>query len=229
MIFKYKIVKNVLSKNLCSKLVSKVDDLFLKQEKKLKKFKKHKYFHGELMNPFMYDKIFFNVLNSKKIINQLNIILGKNYQINMYALIKKKPGEVLRNDKMHIDGKKELLGIKKTIQLNIIISLTESNKFYGTTMLNLNKKKNYYSNLKPGDCLIYNSFLPHKGTFNYSNKSRYMIGINIIPHFIKSRFDYYNLTNKKVKNRNLKLLFGYYFRSPKNLKEFFSKRTYILK
>ena len=56
-----------------------------------------------------------------------------------------------------------------------------------------------------------------------------MIGINIIPHFIKPRFDYYNLTNKKVKNRNLKLLFGYYFRSPKNLKEFFSKRTYILK
>ena len=179
------------------------------------------------MNPFIYDSKFYELLLNKTIHKELRKILGNNYQLNMFAILKKNPGEILRNDKMHIDGKQELKNLKKTLKLNLIISLTQSNKFIGTTLLNLKNKK-LFVNLNPGDCLIYNSFLEHKGTYNYANVPRYMAGINIIPHFIKPRFDYYELTNKNIKNNKLKTILGYNFRPPKSLSEFFKKKSYII-
>ena len=225
--FKYKIIRNIFSEKYCNILIKKTEASLKKQKIKLDKYKRSNKFYGELMNPFVYDSEFYHLLLNKTIHKELSKILGNNYQLNMFTILKKNPGEILRNDKMHIDGKHELKSLKKTLQLNLIISLTNSNKFIGTTLLNLKNKK-LLVNLNPGDCLIYNSFLQHRGTKNYTNVPRYMAGINIIPHFIKSRFDYYELTNRSIKNDNLKKILGYNFRPPKSLNEFFKKKSYIV-
>ena len=225
--FKYKIIRNVFPKKLCQSLIKKTEISLKIQKKELNKYRRSKTYYGELMNPFIYDPKFYQLLLNKKIHKELDRIIGKNHQLNMFTILKKNPGEILRNDKLHIDGKQELKDLKKTLQLNLIISLTHSNKFIGTTILNLKNKKLLVS-LNPGDCLIYNSFLKHKGTKNYSNFPRYMAGINIIPHFMKPRFNYFELTNKNIKNIILKKILGYNFRPPKNFKEFFKKKSYIL-
>ena len=116
--FKYKIIRNIFSVKLCNMLIKKTETSIKKQKIKLDKLKTGKNFYGELMNPFIYDSKFYELLLNKTIHKELRKILGNNYQLNMFAILKKNPGEILRNDKMHIDGKKELKSLKKTLQLN---------------------------------------------------------------------------------------------------------------
>ena len=82
--------------------------------------------------------------------------------------------------------------------------------------------------MKPGDCLIFNSFIEHMGTPNNSNISRYIIGYNLIPHFIKPRFDFVNMTKKYKLDKNLKKFLGYNFVPPKSLQDYLKQKTYFL-
>jgi len=225
--FKYKIIKNVLKKNVCKKIINKIDLSIKEQALELDK-KNRAVYLNELLNPFLYDRYFFNLFKIKKINNICKKLIGKNYYLNAFAALKKIPvtGK-LRSDKFHIDGKFELKSFNQPIQLNVLFSLTKSNKFHGTTVIKLNKK-NKYINLNPGDCMIFNSFLSHKGTLNLSNVSRYIIGYNLIPHFIKPRFDFISMTKNFKLDQDLKNFLGYNFVPPKSLKEYLSQKTYLL-
>jgi len=224
--FKYKIIRNVLSSEDCNKIITKIDSAIIKQSLNLNNKHKKVYFY-ELMNPFIYDKFFFNLLKIEKINNKCIEILGKNFYLNAFSALKKIPIKgKLRSDKFHIDGKAELKSVKLPIQLNVLFSLTKSDKHHGTTVIKINKK-NKYINLNSGDCIIFNSFLKHKGTLNLSNKSRYIIGYNLIPHFIKPRFDFIEMTKHLKLEKKIKKFLGYNYNPPKNLSDYLSKSTYF--
>tara|TARA_B100000212_G_C27314105_1_gene507111 strand:+ start:305 stop:985 length:681 start_codon:yes stop_codon:yes gene_type:complete len=225
--FKYKILKSVIKKKECIKIIDKIDSSIKRQSLLLNK-KNKKVYLNELMNPLSYDPYFFSLFKYKKVNKLCHKILGKNHYLNAFAALKKIPvvGK-LRSDKFHIDGKYELKSIKDNLQLNVLFSLTRSNKFHGTTAIK-DKKKIKYLSLDPGDCLIFNSFIEHKGTPNNSNISRYIIGYNLIPHFIKPRFDFVHMTKKYKLDKNLKKFLGYNFVPPKNMSDYFKKKTYFL-
>ena len=225
--FKYKIIRSVIQKKECDKIIKKID-VSLKKQSLLLNNKEKKIYLNELMNPFNYDSYFLNLFNFKKVNNLCYNLLGKNYYLNAFAALKKIPVEgKLRSDKFHIDGKFELRSLKENLQLNVLFSLTKSNKLHGTTAIKEKNKIKYFE-LNQGDCLVFNSFIEHKGTPNNSNSSRYIIGYNLIPHFIKSRFDFVEMTKKYKLNKRLKKILGYNFIPPKNLEDYLKQKTYFL-
>ena len=225
--FKYKIIRSVIKKIECNKIIEKIDASLKKQKLLLNKTDK-KIYSNELMNPFNYDPYFFNLLNFKQVNKLCHDVLGKNHYLNAIAALKKIPVQgKLRSDKFHIDGKFELRSLKDNLQLNILFSLTKSNKLHGTTALKINEKLKYFE-LNPGDCLVFDSFIEHKGTPNNSNSTRYIFGYNLIPHFIKPRFDFINMTKKYRLNKRLKRFLGYNFIPPKNLNDYLKQKTYFL-
>ena len=94
--FKYKIIKNTFSAKLCKILIKKTDFLLKKQKNQIKNYKNSHKFYGELMNPFIYDPSFYKLLSNNTILKELKKILGSNDYVNMFAILKKKPGETLR-------------------------------------------------------------------------------------------------------------------------------------
>ena len=224
--FKYKIIRTVIQKKECNKIIEKIDASIKKQSLLLNKRDKKTYLN-ELMNPFNYDPYFFNLFNYKQVNKLCHDILGTNHYLNAFSALKKIPVKgKLRSDKFHIDGKYELRSLKENLQLNVLFSLTKSSKLHGTTAFKDNKKVKYFE-LNPGDCLVFNSFIEHKGTPNISNSTRYIIGYNLIPHFIKPRFDFIDMTKKYRLNKSLKRFLGYNFVSPKNLDDYLNKKTYV--
>ena len=203
--FKYKILKSVIKKK-CLQIIKKIDSSLQKQSLLIKK---NKEYLNELINPFCYDTDFFNIFKYKKVNKLCDKILGKNYYLNAFAALKKIPltGN-LRSDNYHIDGKSELISINKDLQLNVLFSLTKSNIFHGTTAIK-DKEKIKYIELNAGDCIVFNSFIKHKGTPNNSNTTRYIIGYNLIPHFIKPRFDFVQMTKNFKLDSRLKKFLGY--------------------
>ena len=225
--FKYKIIRSVIQKKECNKIIEKIDAGIKMQSLSLSKRDKKIYLY-ELMNPFIYDPYFFNLFKYKKVNKLCHEVLGANHYLNAFAALKKIPvtGK-LRSDRYHIDGKYELKSVKVNLQLNVLFSLTKSNKYNGTTAIKDNNRSKYLD-LKPGDCLIFNSFIEHMGTPNNSNISRYIIGYNLIPHFIKPRFDFVNMTKKYKLDKNLKKFLGYNFVPPKSLQDYLKQKTYFL-
>ena len=60
--FKYKIIRNVFSKKLCESLIKKTEISLKIQKKELDKYRRSKTYYGELMNPFIYDPEFYQLL-----------------------------------------------------------------------------------------------------------------------------------------------------------------------
>ena len=73
----------------------------------------------------------------------------------------------------------------------------------------------------------FNSFIKHKGTPNNSNTTRYIIGYNLIPHFIKPRFDFVQMTKNFKLDSRLKKFLGYNF-TPLKFKDYLNRETYFL-
>ena len=226
--FQYKLFKKVLGIAECKTLIKKIDKSLYLQSKKFNNKQKKLYLY-ELMNPFVYEKFFFNLFKINKLNTFCSKILGNNIHLNAFSALKKIPIKgKLRSDVLHIDGKSELDNIKKNLQLNILFSLTKSDKHHGTTALKV-KNKMVYLDLNPGDCVVFNSYLRHKGTANKSDKTRYVIGYNLIPHFIKPRFDYVSMTKDKFfLDKKIKNFLGYNFQPPKHLDEFLKRKSYKL-
>tara|TARA_B100000787_G_C16145597_1_gene274083 strand:- start:203 stop:910 length:708 start_codon:yes stop_codon:yes gene_type:complete len=103
-----------------------------------------------------------------------------------------------------------------------IIPVTPCNKDNGSTLFKLKNKKIIQKELFPGDILIADARLLHRGGDNKKNKNRIIITIALTPPHIKPIMDYSEIYNKfKKKEKYLAQLLGYKSRTPKTLKEFF--------
>ena len=113
--------------------------------------------------------------------------------------------------------------------LLLVIPVTNCSVENGTTKYKI--KKNHkiihvQPELNPGDLLVADARILHKGGINASNKPRTIITICITPPHIKPIINFSNFIKnpKKMKDYQLQLM-GYYSRVPETLFDFFKPES----
>jgi hypothetical protein len=165
----------------------------------------------------IYDfNLFYKFFKSKFIINNCGAVTlypsGNNYQ---------------RSSKWHRDTRYYNPKAKSEMLL-LVIPVTKLNKDNGATIYKVKKKKytNTQPDLNPGDLLVADARILHKGGVNSSDKPRTIITICITPPHIKPiiNFSTFIKDPKEMKDYQLQLL-GYYSRVPETIYDFFKPES----
>ena len=187
-----------------------------------KKLRNNKMFHnGAVLNfvgeeYYELNKILKQLYNSKKIYNHFK----SKFIINSCSAILNKK-DYKRSSKWHRDVRYFNKNAHAEMIL-CIIPVTICDKFNGSTLFRLENNKIVQKKLIPGDILIADARLLHKGGDNKENKHRIIITVALTPPHIKPIMDYSYIFKKFKKKREfLKQLLGYNSRTPKTLREFF--------
>ena len=199
---------------------SKLKKEIFQHEKKLKNIKMF-YDGGAALNfigerYYELNKILEQIYNSKKIYNHFK----SNFIINSCSAITDKK-EYKRSSKWHRDVR--YFNKKAHAEMILcIIPVTTCDKSNGSTVFKLENNKTVQKKLLPGDILIADASLLHKGGDNKDDKERMIITIALTPPHIKPIMDYSAIFQKfNVKKKFLRQLLGYNSRTPKTLNEFF--------
>jgi hypothetical protein len=166
--------------------------------------------------------LFYKFFKSKFILNNCGAVtlypFGNNYQ---------------RSAKWHRDTR-YYNPKAKTEMLLLVIPVTMLSRQNGATIYKLKKNKKYIyvqPELSPGDLLVADARILHKGGVNSSNEPRTIITICITPPHIKPIINFSNFIKnpKEMKDYQLQLM-GYYSRVPETILDFFkpeSKRFFL--
>ena len=166
---------------------------------------------------YIYDfKFFYKFFKSKFILNNCGAVTlypsGVNYQ---------------RSTKWHRDTRYYNPKAKSEMLL-LVIPVTFCSIENGTTKYKIKKKKYTYvqPELNPGDLLVADARILHKGGVNTSNKPRTIITICITPPHIKPiiNFSTFIKNPEEMKDYQLQLM-GYYSRVPETLLDFFKPES----
>lgn len=166
----------------------------------------------------IYDfNLLYKFFKSKFIINNCGAVTlypsGNNYQ---------------RSSKWHRDTRYYNPKAKSEMLL-LVIPVTKLNKDNGATIYKVKKKKKYTNtqpDLNPGDLLVADARILHKGGVNSSDKPRTIITICITPPHIKPiiNFSTFIKDPKEMKDYQLQLM-GYYSRVPETVYDFFKPES----
>jgi len=165
----------------------------------------------------IYDfNLFYKFFKSKFILNNCGAVTlypsGVNYQ---------------RSTKWHRDTRYYNPKAKSEMLL-LVIPVTFCSIENGTTKYKIKKKKYTYvqPELNPGDLLVADARILHKGGVNTSNKPRTIITICITPPHIKPIINFSNFIKNPEEMKDYQLqLMGYYSRVPETLFDFFKPES----
>jgi hypothetical protein len=172
---------------------------------------------NKILNRIYNFNMFYKFFKSKFILNNCSAVTlypsGRNYQ---------------RSAKWHRDTRYYNAKAKSEMLL-IVIPVTNLTIENGATKYKVKKNNKYIHvqpELNPGDLLVADARILHKGGVNTSSNPRTVITICITPPHIKPIINFSNFIKdpKEMKDYQLQLM-GYYSRVPETLFDFFKPES----
>lgn len=234
----FSIKENILSKVECVELCKKLDDIYRDQEKMFGKDVLASIKEADLVRmPFLEDKAFFKLFTNPLVLEIVERILGKAFQLHLQNGIINKPQIGHHQSSWHRDLPYQDWVISKPLGLNAFYCLTDFTITNGATaVLPFSHKMEVFPSKSyveanqeqvvapAGSVVFFDSMLYHRASYNESDSIRYGLNNMFVVPIIKQQIDIPRCISQNDLTIREQELLGFKYQVPESVTEFRKKR-----
>jgi ectoine hydroxylase-related dioxygenase (phytanoyl-CoA dioxygenase family) len=194
----YSIIENVLSPDFVALAKTELEKA-IALETEYHKGKNH-VDHGMVLLCSLYDKVFTDLFDNKKLTDPFEAILGEGCVVYAYTSSSMPPSESNYSRRIHVDSPRIIPNYITNMGATILLDdFTEENGatwFLPSSQLMAEKPEDefFYKNAKrviakAGSVWFFNARIWHAGGVNNTNKWRHALTINMVRSWMKQRLD----------------------------------------